>query len=78
MFQPLPGTVCTQLASWPAGAIGPNQTSTDRSPLTAMPFFRLLMLGNGTSVWSSERVWLSYRTNDQKFLAGMPGGRWIL
>ena len=31
MFHPLPGLVWTQLASWPAGAFGLNQTVTDPS-----------------------------------------------
>jgi len=35
----------------------------------------LPMLGNCASVWSIERVWLSYTTSDQKFFAGMLGGR---
>src|SRR5271165_5418611 len=37
VFQPLPGTVCTQLA-WPAGVAGPNQTSTEVSALMTMSF----------------------------------------
>jgi hypothetical protein len=31
MFQPLPGRVCTQLPSGPAGAFGPNQIVTEPS-----------------------------------------------
>jgi len=36
-FQPLPGTVCTQLVSCPFGAVGPNQTSTDVSGFRTRP-----------------------------------------
>ena len=36
---------------------------------------RLLRLGNGWPVWSSDRVWVSYAQIDQKFLAGTSAGR---
>ena len=44
--QPLSGTVCTQLASLPAGALGPKYTSMEVSGLITTPFFWLPMLGN--------------------------------
>jgi len=59
MNQPLPGMVWIQLFSLPAGASGPNQTSTEPSALTRRSLFWLLTLGACWSVWIIERVWLS-------------------
>ena len=75
MNQPLPGIVCTQFCSKPAGALGPNQTSTEPSALVLMPLFWLLTLGAFWSVCSIERVWLSYTITDQKSFTGILGGR---
>ena len=40
----------------PTGAVGPNHTSADVSGFVTNPFFWLPMLGNYSTVWSSERV----------------------
>jgi hypothetical protein len=45
VFQPLPGTVCTQLPPFPLGAFGPKKISTDPSAFFFSVAFWLLMLG---------------------------------
>src|SRR5512134_1925764 len=54
--QPLPGTVRIQLASLPAGALGPKQKSIEPSALVISLSRLLFLLGNGCEVCSSERV----------------------
>lgn len=44
MNQALPGIVCTQLLSLPAGAFGPKYTSTEPSAFTCSDLFWLLRL----------------------------------
>lgn len=45
MNQDLPGTVCTQLLSCPAGGLGPKYTSTEPSAFVFTDLFWLLTLG---------------------------------
>ena len=58
VFQPVPGTVWTQLVSLPTGGLGPKNTSTVPSGFFCRPLVWLLTLGKRWSVWIIERVWL--------------------
>jgi hypothetical protein len=74
----LPGTVWIQLPSaTPSRRSGPKWIVVAPSALASAAGVGKRWLparGNRCSVWSIERVWLSYSVSDQKRAAGMSGG----